>query len=258
MIRSELDSDGIMLITIDRPERMNALDGEAYDQLSEAWIRVRDDDDVQAAIITGAGERSFCAGADIKSYFSQPEQLAGFWNTQRGQLLNSGLEIWKPVVAAVNGHCLGGGMTLLLATDMRVASTNASFALTEVTRGLVPGNGGTQRIVEQLPYPIAMELLLTGNPIDAETALRWGLVNRVVEQKDLMDTAVDLVRQTLRNAPLAVRAAKELAVRARDVDRATGLRMEKVVNRLLWTSPDVLEGQAAFVEHRPAHFGGGQ
>jgi enoyl-CoA hydratase/carnithine racemase len=255
MIRTEVDSEGIALIINDRPERLNALDSEAYEQLSAAWTRVRDDDTINAAVITGAGERSFCAGADIKSYFSEPEPLSGFWNTQRGQLLNSGLEIWKPVVAAVNGHCLGGGMTLLLATDIRIASENATFAVTEVKRGLVPGNGGTQRILEQLPYPIAMELLLTGKTVDADTALRYGLINRVVPQADLLDTAFEVVREVLANAPLAVRAAKELAVRARDMDRVTGLRMEKVVNRLLWTSPDVREGQAAFTERRAAAFG---
>jgi E-phenylitaconyl-CoA hydratase len=258
MIVSEINKEGILLITIDRPERLNALDRAAYEQLSETWTRVRDDDAVKAAVITGAGDRSFCAGADIKSYFSDPDPLDGFWNTQHNQMLNSGLEIWKPVVGAVNGFCLGGGLTLLLATDMRVASTNATFAVTEVKRGLVPGNGGTQRILEQLPYPIAMEMLMTGNSIDAETALRWGLINRVVEQAHLLDTAFDLVRQVLCNAPLAVRAAKELAVRARDVDRVTGLRMEKVVNRLLWTSPDLAEGQAAFADGRPAQFGRGR
>lgn len=257
MIDTELDDDGILLITINRPERMNALDADTYIELSETWTRVRDDDSVRAAIITGAGERSFCAGADIKSYLTSPEPLSGFWNTQRGQLLNSGLEVWKPVIAAVNGYCLGGGMTLLLATDIRIATPNASFAVTEVKRGLVPGNGGTQRILQQLPHPLAMELLLTGDAVDAEKAARWGLINEVVpDHTQLLSTARDYARRILRNAPLAVSAAKELAVRAREMDLVTGLRMEKVMNRLLWTSPDVMEASSAFTEKRSASFDG--
>jgi E-phenylitaconyl-CoA hydratase len=256
MIETELDADGVLLITINRPERMNALDAEAYAELSETWTRVRDDTAVRAAIITGAAEKAFCAGADITSYLATPEPLEQFWQTQHGQLLNNGLEIWKPVVAAVNGHCLGGGMTLLLATDIRVASPNATFGVTEVTRGLVPGNGGTQRILEQLPYPVAMELLLTGKKITAETAERKGLINAVVAQADLLDTAREYVHDILANAPLAVQAAKELASRSREMDRVTGLRMETTMNRLLWTSTDVAEGSAAFTDGRAARFGG--
>jgi enoyl-CoA hydratase/carnithine racemase len=256
MITAALDSDGVLLITIDRTERMNALDADAYAELSETWTRVRDDTAVRGAIITGAGEKALCAGADIKSYLTSPEPLEGFWNTQRGQLLNNGLEIWKPVVAAVNGHCLGGGMTLLLATDIRVASPNATFGVTEVKRGLVPGNGGTQRILEQLPYPVAMELLLTGKKIDAGTAERKGLINRVVEQQELLETAYEYLREILANAPMAVQAAKELASRSREMDRVTGLRMETTMNRLLWTTSDVAEGSAAFTAGRAAQFGG--
>lgn len=255
MIRTETVQDSILLITIDRPESMNALDAEAYAGLSEAWTRLRDDRAIASAIITGAGLKSFCAGADIKSYLPSPEPLTEMWITQRGQLLNNGLEVWKPVVAAVNGHCLGGGMTLLLATDIRVATPNATFGVTEVKRGLVPGNGGTQRMLEQLPHPIAMEMLLTGDPVDAETALRWGLINAIVEQDQLLDAALRYVNRIGRNAPLAVQAAKELALRARDMDRVTGLRVEKIMNRLLWTTDDAFEGSAAFAERRAARFG---
>ena len=175
--------------------------------------------------------------------------------TQRGQLLNNGLEVWKPVIAAVNGYCLGGGMTLLLATDIRVASPNATFGVTEVKRGLVPGNGGTQRMLEQLPYPLAMELLLTGDSIEADTALSWGLINKIVDQDQLMDTAIQYVDRIESNAPLAVQATKELAIRARDLDRSTGLRVEKMFNRLLWCSKDAQEGPTAFAEGRPPRFG---
>jgi len=160
------------------------------------------------------------------------------------------------VIAAVNGVCLGGGTTLLFATDLRIAVPNATFNLAEVKRGLVPGNGGTQRVLGQLPYAIAMEFLLTADTIDAATALRWGLVNRVVPPGELMETALGYARRIAANAPLAVQAAKELAIRSRDVDLATGLRMEQVTNRLLWSSEDVKEGTLAFAEKRAPRFQG--
>ena len=247
---------GVALITINRPEVHNALDAEHYTLLSQAWIRVRDEPGIRAAIVTGAGEKSFCAGADLRSYVTQPLPLGQMWLTQRDQLLNRGLEVWKPIIAAVNGYCLGGGSTLLFATDIRVASENATFAVTEVKRGLVPGNGGTQRILGQLPYPIAMEMLLTGDSMDAPTALRWGLINHVVPKAELLPTAMRIARKIAANAPLAVQAAKELAIRAQDVDLATGLRMEQVTNRLLSTSTDVGEGTKAFAEKRAPQFKG--
>ena len=178
------------------------------------------------------------------------------WLTQRDLLLNRGLEVWKPVIAAVNGHCIGGGMTLLLGTDIRVAASHASFGLAEVKRGVIAGNGGTQRIIKQLPHAIAMELLLTGDSIDAETALRWGLVNRVVPLAELMPVAREFASRIARNAPLAVQAAKELALRSRDLDLASGLRLEQLVNRMLQFSDDAREGPAAFAEKRPAAFKG--
>ncbi|HEV2676734.1 MAG TPA: enoyl-CoA hydratase-related protein [Aliidongia sp.] len=248
--------DGVALVTINRSERMNAMDAEHYGLLSDAWIRVRDDRDVRVAVVTGTGEKSFTVGADLKSFVGQAPDLAEFMLSQKGQLLNRGLEVWKPVVAAVNGYCLGGGMTLLLATDLRFAAPHASFALSEVKRGVFPANGGTQRILQQLPYPVAMELLLTGDPMDAETAARWGLINRVVPAGELLDTAMAAARRIASNAPLAVQSAKELAVRSRDMDLPTGLRMEQAMLRLLQTSEDVQEGTQAFAEKRAPAFTG--
>jgi E-phenylitaconyl-CoA hydratase len=156
----------------------------------------------------------------------------------------------------VNGYCLGGGLTLLLATDIRVAATHATFGLTEVKRGVFAANGGTQRVCQQLPHAIAMELLLTGEPIDAATAERWGLVNRVVPQHSLMETALGIARRIASNAPLAVQATKELALRSRDVDLATGLRLEQMMLRLLQGTEDVTEGTKAFAEKRQPAFKG--
>lgn len=254
-IRFEL-SDRVALITIDRPERLNAMDAEHYEGLSEAWIRVRDDPEVRVAVVTGAGDRAFTVGADLKSFVTAPADLGEMWLTQKGQLLNRGLEVWKPVVAAVNGLCLGGGMTLLLGTDIRVAAEHATFSLAEVKRGIIPGNGGTQRAIKQLPHAIAMEMLLTGEAITAQATERWGLVNRVVPKGELMDAAFDYARRIAANAPLAVQAAKELAIRSRDMDLATGLRLEQVMNRMLGFTEDAREGPAAFNEKRPAVFKG--
>ena len=249
-------TDGIATITINRPERMNAMDAEHYKGLSQAWMRVRDDTEIRVAIITGAGEKSFSAGADIKSFLTSPTGMDEMWLTQRDQLLNRGLEVWKPVIAAVNGYCLAGGMTLLLGTDIRVAAEHATFNIAEVKRGILPGNGGTQRILDQLPYAIGMELLLTGDAIDAQKALHYGLINKVVPKEKLMETAREYAKKIAANAPLAVQAAKEMAVRSREMDRTTGLRFEAVINRMLQFTEDAKEGPAAFAEKRPPNFKG--
>jgi enoyl-CoA hydratase/carnithine racemase len=248
--------EGIALITINRPERLNAMDLEHYQGLSRAWIQVRDDPAIRVAIVTGAGDRAFTAGADLKSFVTTPAALSEMWQTQRDQLLNRGLEVWKPIIAAVNGVCLGGGTTLLFATDIRIAVPHATFNLAEVKRGLVPGNGGTQRVLGQLPYAIAMEFMLTGDTIDAAKAERWGLVNQVVPPAELLPTAYTIARKIAANAPLAVQAAKELAIRSRDMDLPTGLRLEQVINRMLSESEDIKEGTAAFSEKRPPRFQG--
>lgn len=251
----ELD-DGVALITINRPERANALDAEHYQALSAAWSRVRDDDAVRVAVVTGAGNRVFSAGADLSSWVGRERRLAEHWLTQKDPLLNRGLEIWKPVIAAVNGACVGGGMTLMLATDLRVAVRHARFSLAEVRRGIIAANGGTQRIMKQLPYAVAMEMLLLGEEIDVDTALRFGLINRVVEPADLIATARDLAGRIGRNAPLAVQAAKELAVRSFDLPLAEGLRLEQYVNAILHGSEDTCIAKAAFAEKREPRFEG--
>jgi E-phenylitaconyl-CoA hydratase len=253
----DLVRDGaIALITISRPERLNALDAQHYSDLAEAWTVVRDDTSIRAAIVTGAGDRAFTVGADLKSFIPDVPTLGDFWLTQRTQLLNRGLEVWTPVIAAVNGHCLGGGMTLLMATDIRVAASHATFGMPEVRRGLLPANGGTQRVLDQLPFAIGMEMLLTGEPIDAARALDLGLVNRVLPAEEVLDVAFDYARRIAANAPLAVRAAKELAYRSRDLDLPSGLRIEQTMARLLRDSNDAREGAQAFAEKRDPSFDG--
>jgi len=248
--------DHIAYITINRPEAMNAMDPETYEELSKAWIDVRDDPDVWVAIITGAGDKAFSAGADLRKTIGRPIEAWHFWQTQEEQILNRGLEVWKPIIAAVNGYCLAGGMTLLLATDIRIAAEHATFGLSEVARGILPGNGGTQRTIQQLPYPIAMYFLLTGERMNAEEALRAGLINKVVPLPELMPEAERLARRICENAPLAVRAIKELAVRGQYLPIEYGLRLEQAIQRALATTEDAKEGPRAFAEKRKPRYSG--
>ena len=252
----DLLDGGIAVITLNRPDKRNALDAAHYQALSEAWIRVRDDDAIRVAVVTGAGDQVFSAGADLKSWVGREAPMSDLWLTQKGQLLNRGLEIWKPVIAAINGHCLAGGMTLMLATDIRVCAEHVTFALSEVKRGIIAANGGTQRLLGQLPHAIAMEMLLTGDAIDAATAARFGLVNKVVPAARLMDEALAIARRIAANAPLAVQAAKELALRSNEGGLAAGLRFEQFVQQILRHTEDAIEGRTAFAEKRPPRFQG--
>ncbi len=246
----------IATITINRPEVLNAMDPETYRELSESWIAVRDDPEIWVAIITGAGDKAFTVGADLKKTIPLKPGWWENWLTQKDQLLNRGLEIWKPVIAAVNGYCLGGGMTLLLATDIRIATKGSRFGLSEVKRGILPGNGGTQRVLRQLPYPLAMEFLLLGDQFPADDAFRIGLINKVVEKDELMPAALDYARRLCDNGPLAVRAIKELAVRSQYMHLQDGLRMESMSQRLLKETEDAREGVRAFAEKRKPQFKG--
>jgi E-phenylitaconyl-CoA hydratase len=248
--------NGIAIITLNRPERLNAMDAQMYDDLSATWSRVRDDRDIRVAVLTGSGDRSFSVGADLKSFVTNRRDLSQFWLTQQQMLLNRGLEVWKPIVAAVNGYCLGGGLTMLFATDIRLAVPEATFGLAEVKRGILPGNGGTQRILSQLPHAVAMELVLLGDPMTAEQALRWGLINRIVSREDLIGEALGIARKLAANAPLAMQAAKEAVLRSRDTSLATGLRLEQALGQLLFFTEDAEEGPKAFSEERDPEFRG--
>jgi enoyl-CoA hydratase/carnithine racemase len=244
--------DRVAYLTFNRPEAMNAMDPETYQELSQGWIEVRDNPEIWCAVITGAGDRAFTAGADLKKTIPRQPEMWEFWQTQAEQILNRGLEVWKPVIAAVNGYCLAGGMTLLFATDIRIAAEHAVFGISEVKRGILPGNGGTQRAIRQLPYPIAMELLLIGDTLTAQQAYQYGLINRVVPKAQLMDTAEEYARKIVANAPLAVRAIKELAVRSQYLHIQDGLRLESSIQQVLRQTEDAKEGPLAFAEKRSA------
>ncbi len=243
--------DKVAYITINRPEAMNAMDPDVYEAISRAWIDVRDNPDVWVAIVTGAGQKAFTAGRDLKALNrdASPEK-ADLWLTQKDMLLNRGLEVWKPVIAAVNGYCLAGGMTLLFATDIRIAAEHAVFEISEVKRGFLPANGGTQRALRQLPYAIAMELLLMGRRLTAQEALSYGLINKVVPIAQLMPEAERYARQLCEHGPLALRAIKELAIRSQSLSLEQGIRLEQVVQEFLRTTEDAKEGPRAFAEKR--------
>ena len=255
--------DKIATITLNRPEALNAMTPEMYTQLSEYWIEVRDNPDIWVAIIAAAPQPSrppekqvFSAGADLKQTIPRTAEAYTFWQTQSQQILNRGLEIWKPIVAAVDGLCLAGGMTLLLATDIRIASEHAMFDLSEVKRGILPGNGGTQRTIRQLPYPIAMEVLLLGRRLTAQRAAQFGLINEVVPHGTALAVAKERAQELREMPPLAVRAIKELSVRAQYMPLGDGLRMEEAIGARLRATDDAKEGPLAFAEKRKPEFHG--
>ncbi len=226
---------------------------EVVRELREVMVGFRDDPDLWVGIITGAGEKAFSAGADIKDtlpfmkdHRDKPWEFpASLWR---------GLEIWKPLIAAINGLALGGGLEIALACDIRIASENARFGTPEVTLGLIPGWGGTQRLPRMVPWCKAAELLLTGRLIDAQEAYRIGLVNEVVLPEEVMPKAMEWAEVICQAAPLAVRAAKEAMIRGCSLTLEDGLRLENSLNTHLFGTKDFTEGTTAFVEKRKPNY----
>ena len=252
----------IAVITIDRPKVHNALDFETSDALVAAWEKFRDDDSLWVAILTGAGERSFCAGADLRGVGDFYKSLTSAQRLRRSELvpglggITKNLSIDKPMIAAINGHCLAGGLEIALACDLRIASENASFGLPEVTRGIIPGAGGTQRLPRLIGPERALDLIMTGRRIDAEEALRMGLVSRVVAREDLLASALETAEAIANNGPLAVRAAKSAVWRGLDTTLEEGLRLEQLIAEPVRQSEDAQEGPRAFLEKRRPEFKG--
>jgi len=218
-------------------------------------VDFRDDDRLLCAIVTGAGERAFCAGADIREMLpfikenrERPEALTG--------TIMRGLEVWKPIIAAVNGLALGGGLELALACDLKIASERASFGQPEIKLGLIPGWGGTQRLPRAIPIARAAEMLLTGEPIDAQEAYRLGLVNRVVPPAELMPTAIQWAENLCALGPVALRAAKQAMARGLDMELSDGLALEQRLFGELLDTEDFEEGSRAFSERRKPDFKG--
>ena len=243
--------DKVAFVTINRPHAYNACDKPTYERLAEVWQDFAVNDDAWVAILTGAGDKAFCAGSDIKQNFTtKPEPADAFEATGRADLMR-GLDVWKPIIAAVNGHCNGGGMEMALGCDIRIASENAQFGLGESKLGLLPGGGGTQRLTRTIPLGDALWMLYSGERIDAAEAHRVGLVNRVVPLADLMTAAETMARKILEAGPLAVRAIKQAAIKGLSMPLDDGLRLESNLFRLLAMTEDSVEGTRAFAEKRP-------
>jgi enoyl-CoA hydratase len=254
-VRTE-NKDGILVVTIDRPKVLNALNAQTMDEIDSVFKAARNDADVRAVIVTGAGEKAFVAGADITE-LAQKTPITGKETSERGQATLSFIERFpKAVIAAINGFALGGGCELALACHIRIASENAQIGLPEVTLGIIPGYGGTQRMARLLGKGKALELICTGDRIGAEEAERIGLVNKVVPADQLMNTAETMARKIMSRGPLAIRAAIEAVMSGSEMPFEQGQFLEATLFGLLCASEDTKEGMAAFIEKRKANFQG--
>jgi enoyl-CoA hydratase len=257
--------DHIVVITIDRPEAKNSLDLYHFRDLAKAWRDFGDDDDLWLAIITGV-DRCFMAGADLKTYIPQVTALSekissGEVTEIDGCKLSDGTDavlrnakLYKPIVAAIDGPCVAGGMEMLGGIDIRVATRNARFGVMEPKQGLFAGGGTTVRLPRQIPYPAAMEFLLTAEPLPAERALELGLLNEIVEPDELMDRAFSWAARILANGPLAIRATKESVVRGLKVTMKEAYKIEGELSQKVFASDDAKEGPKAFAEKRKANW----
>lgn len=249
----------VAYITINRPEARNAIDLETSREMNEAWQDFRADDNLWIGVLTGAGEKAFSAGADLKSLIpmmtgaarsNESADDAGFGGITRG------FECWKPMIAAVNGFCFAGGFEMMLACDLRIASENATFGLTEVRWGIIPGAGGTQRLPRAVPLARAMEIILMGEAITAEDAHQMGLVNKVVPQAELMKEVERWVNILLERGPLALRAAKQAMLQGLNMSLDEGMQLEQRLFRQMLATEDAKEGPLAFAQKRKPEFKG--
>jgi enoyl-CoA hydratase/carnithine racemase len=261
LIIVEKRPDHLTIITINRPEVRNALNSECLAELTRAWQEFNDDPEQWVAIITGAGDKAFSAGADLRA------RAANINSGEEARTMPSGPMrisiagmtremIYKPIIAAVNGYALGGGCEMVLASDIVIAAEHAELGLPEPKRGMMAGAGGILRFPRQLPYHIGMEYVLTGRHIKADVAHRYGLVNKVVPMDRLMDEAIAMAQEILENAPVAVRTAKEIAIRGLDLTLIEGEEERTawdVNDKLVWRNrqtEDNKEGPRAFAEKR--------
>lgn len=242
---------GIALLRLNRPEAMNAIDPEMRAAIRAAWREVAANDAVRVAVLTGAGERAFCVGSDLKKTMPPKESFAEltFGRAESDHLL-TGMEMDKPIIAAINGIAVGGGLELALACDIRLASQSAQFGLPEVRVGSMPGAGGTQRLPRTVGSSAAMTLLLTGDRIDAAEAYRIGLVSGLYDSAELLPAAMALAERIAGNAPLAVRAVKQMVRIGADLPLNAGVTLERLAFGTLRDTEDRIEGRKAFQEKR--------
>jgi enoyl-CoA hydratase/carnithine racemase len=243
----------VATVTLNRPEKMNAMDMEMYEGISNYLAEIDRREDIWVGVVTGVGVKAFTAGADLVGVHGTAEQAHVAWSATRATRFDLGLEVQKPLIAAVNGYCLAGGLELALVCDIRVASEHAQFGCPEVKWNLLHGYGA-QRLPEIVGFSNALYLLLTGKFIDAAEAYRIGLVQEVVPADQLLSRAYSLAETICSNAPMAVRMTKELASRSRDMTLADGIRFYQALNRLIEMSEDLEEGTRAFTEKRTPNF----
>jgi enoyl-CoA hydratase len=246
-------------VTLNRPNLLNAQSPEMFEELAQVFGDIKRDPDVGAVIVTGAGDRAFCAGADInflKSLAQMTPMAAKAFVEKNRRAFGAIEHLGKPVIAAVNGYALGGGCELAMACHIRIASENARFGQPEINLGLFPGAGGTQRLPRLVGKGIALEMMLTGEAISAQEAHRLGLVNKVVPAAELMPTAEKLAQQILSKAPLAVGVILEAVQHGMEMTLAEALQLEENLFGVICGTEDMKEGTAAFLEKRPAAFKG--
>ena len=261
-IHYQVDDHHVALITIDRPEVKNAMDMEHFFQLRSAWDRFGEDEDAWVAVITGVKD-SFLVGADLKTYIPQITEhqkkiASGEVSTIDGYRLDDGMravlrgvKLYKPIIAAVNGTCVAGGMEMLGGCDIRIAADTATFGVLEPKRGLFAGGGTTVRLPRQIPYPAAMEFLLCADRIGAQRALEMGLLNEVTSPELLMERAGAYAQRITANGPLAIRKTKESVLRGLATDMREAYRIESELAAEVFGSEDAKEGPRAFMEKRP-------
>jgi enoyl-CoA hydratase/carnithine racemase len=251
VIRSERLDGGVVKVAIDNPARRNALDLESFKTLAELWPALASDRSIRAIILTGEGGQSFCAGADLSGALTDEP---GFSDLVDRAFLKTG-STPQPLIAAINGHCVAGGLELALLADIRIASRSAKFGFPEVKWGLIPSAGGTLKLADQIPYAAAMDLLLTGRLIDAEEAARIGLVNAICEPSEVWDLAIERARRIAAASPHAVRAAKKAALAARAARYSAQEPGERKIAEDLWATGHAKIGAAAFAAKRTPVYG---
>ncbi len=252
--------DKIATIILNRPEAYNALNHEVWREITNMWIELKDNPEVWTIILSGAGDKAFCAGQDLKemAQLKKEAEREGrpFVSAMPEVSPGKYLEMPKPVIAAINGFAIGGGLELALACDIRIAADDARLGLREVCQALIPGAGGTQRLPRFIPFGLALEILMTGDLISAQEAYRIGLVNKVVSPAELMPTAHALANKINENGPLAVRAVKEAAYKGMEMHLHEGLRFETLLLSKVRQSEDAWEGPMAFAEKRKPNYKG--
>ena len=249
-------ADGVATITLNRPDVLNAMNDVMREELLAAFTGIATDDAVRVVVVRGAGERAFSAGADIREFV--PPSVPVVFREHRRRLDFRGAmdRCGQPIVAAIRGFALGGGLELALACDIRIVAEDAQLGLTEVNLAIIPGGGGTQRLPRLVGRGRALEMILTGRRVGAEEALRIGLVERVVPVAELGKAAAEFARTLASRAPVAMRYAKEAVVKGLGLPLADGIRLENDLATLLRTTEDRIEGAKAFLEKRPPRWSG--